>query len=143
MKKYKSRIGPELAIPLAASLGLIVYLAILNNLWLLLLVPLCIAAYFLYLYFATNYIIQNHNLQVKCGFLVNQTIDIEKITEIRNVIDFKSVPAFSIKKLLIKLHGAEEMAISPKHEQQFINNLLAINPEIKIKKSLSYNRRTS
>lgn len=132
MKKYNSRIGPELLIPVLLSLGLVSFLFIVNNEPWGLFIVIGIIGYYIYLYRTTGYSINNKKLKITCGFLTNEEVDISSITAIKKVIDIKSVPAFSLRRLLIEAPEVDELAISPQNENQFIEEILAINPKIKV-----------
>ena len=102
MKKYNSRIGFELLIPVLAALGVTSFLFITGNEPLGLLIVITVIAYFIYLYRTTSYLIGGNRLKVTCGFLVNEEVEISNITAIKKVVDMKSIPAFSLRRLLIE-----------------------------------------
>ena len=88
---------------------------------------------FLFIFFiskSTRYIIEENQLTIKCLFIVNNRIDISKIKKIEKTNSILSSPALSLDRIAIKFNKFDEVYISPKEKQSFVNNLLEINPEI-------------
>ena len=88
---------------------------------------------FLFIFFiskSTRYIIDENQLIIKCLFIVNNRIDISKIKKIEKTNSILSSPALSLDRIAIKFNKFDEVYISPKEKQSFVNNLLEINPEI-------------
>ena len=88
---------------------------------------------FLFIFFiskSTRYIIEENQLIVKCMFIVNNKIDISKIKKIEKTNSILSSPALSLDRIAIKFNKYDEVYISPKEKQSFVNDLLKINPEI-------------
>lgn len=81
----------------------------------------------------TNYTIESDHLTIKCGFLINKSINIRtirKISETNNVI---SSPATSIDRLEITYGKFGSILISPKLKMEFINEITALNPSVEVK----------
>ncbi|RKR05122.1 PH (Pleckstrin Homology) domain-containing protein [Flavobacterium sp. 90] len=86
-----------------------------------------------YLFYNTIYTVAKENLNIRFGFLVNNNIDIKTITQISETRSLVSSPAASIDRLEI-LHGKSgRILVSPKQKKDFIDSLLAINPDIVVK----------
>lgn len=88
---------------------------------------------FLFIFFisrSTRYIIEENQLVVKCMFIVNERIDISKIKKIEKTNSILSSPALSLDRIAIKYNKFDEVYISPKEKQAFVDELLKINPEI-------------
>jgi hypothetical protein len=79
---------------------------------------------------STRYIISENHLIVKCMFIVNDKIEISKIRKIEKTNSILSSPALSLDRIAIKFNKYDEVYISPKERQAFIDDLLKINPEI-------------
>ena len=79
---------------------------------------------------STRYIISENHLIVKCMFIVNDKIEISKIRKIEKTNSILSSPALSLDRIAIKFNKYDEVYISPKERQAFIDELLKINPEI-------------
>ena len=84
-----------------------------------------------YLFVTTNYTIYNQQtLIVKSGFLVNKKIDINSITKISKTNNPISSPALSLDRIEIFYNKYDSVIISPKNEQEFIQDLQKINSSI-------------
>lgn len=89
--------------------------------------------FFIYLYFTTHYTISSDNrLIIKCGFLINETIDISEISTIKKTNTILSAPAFSFDRLNISFGHYHSVVISPINKDIFLQKLLEINPNIEI-----------
>mgnify|MGYP000727505978 FL=1 len=81
----------------------------------------------------TNYKIKNSILIVK-GLFINETIPIHRIHSItpkkKLIPNFKSSTAKS--GLLLKYQTAYSIFITPKHQEEFIQELLNVNDNIKL-----------
>lgn len=84
-----------------------------------------------FIWFFTRYTIEGEKLIVKSGFM-KQTIDIQKITSLRNTKSIIAAPALSIQRLEINYHPYESTQISPKSRTLFVENLQKINPETQV-----------
>ena len=66
-------------------------------------------------------------------FIVNERIDISKIRKIEKTNSILSSPALSLDRIAIKFNKFDEVYISPKEKQAFVDELLNVNPDIEIK----------
>ena len=82
---------------------------------------------------STRYIITENLLIVKCMFIVNDRIEISKIRKIEKTNSILSSPALSLDRIAIKFNKFDEVYISPKEKQAFVEELLNVNPDIEIK----------
>jgi hypothetical protein len=89
-----------------------------------------IFAFIAHLFFKTEYTIDNDKLKIKCGFFSYKPIDIEKIKEISNTKSIICSPAPSFDRIVIKYGKFQEIIISPKDKQNFVNDLVKINSNI-------------
>lgn len=83
-----------------------------------------------------RYQIDSDILRVKM-FFMSHKIPIKNITKITKSRSILSAPAASIDRLKIHFNKYDYTLISPKNKQQFIADLLAVNPNIEVEKSLS------
>ena len=134
MKEFKSKIGPELLLPLLVLLSFLLYQALIDFNWGGVLITIAVAVFFVYLFLSTKYIIADTILEVKCGFMTDLLININDIKRVREVRDFFAAPATSINRLEIKYNEMESVAISPENKAAFIQELLKINPAIEVVK---------
>jgi len=80
----------------------------------------------------TQYIIKKNQLIVKSLWIVNQRIDVSKIRKIAKTNSILSSPALSLDRISIHYNKFDEVYISPLEKQDFINDLLEINPNIEL-----------
>lgn len=99
----------------------------------LLLLPLII--FMVSIYFRTHYRIHSVNgLTVTCGLLYKKTFDIQELQSLRPTSNPLSSPALSLKRLELRFRNKETVMISPVKQEEFIELLKSINPEIELKK---------
>jgi Bacterial PH domain len=132
MKIFKSKIdwwfGLILVYPIFLSIT-----AILKGEWIGLLGLVGVVGFILILSKTTQYIINENQLIVKSTWIVNERIDISKITKVEKSNSILSSPALSLDRLLVRYNKYDEVLISPKEKKEFIDELLKINPAIEIK----------
>ena len=132
MKIFKSKIdwwfGLILVYPIFLSVK-----AMLEGEWIGLLGLTGVVGFILILSKTTQYIINENQLVVKSTWIVNERIDISKITKVEKSNSILSSPALSLDRLLVRYNKYDEVLISPKEKIEFINELLKINPNIEIK----------
>ena len=131
MKIYKSKIdwwlGLVLIYPIYRSI-----VSIVEGEWLGYLgVVLCLL-FIVFISKSTRYIINENQLVVKCMFIVNDKIEISKIKRIEKTNSILSSPALSLDRMAIRYNKFDEVYISPKDKQAFVDDLLKINPEIDV-----------
>ena len=133
-KKYPSRLGLELILPIVIVFVTIIVLAAFDEQRWVALSIICPVAFFIAQTFLnTYYIIQNENLIVKSGFIYHQEINIKSITKIESTKSVVSAPATSLDRIEISFNKFDQVIISPKNKQAFIAHLVEINPDIKLK----------
>lgn len=133
MQTFSSKIGLELAIPLTALLGGLSLLMIYEKAWSGLIIILLVVAFIIHLFTTTYYQIDGQVLKVRAGFLVNQSIAIERITKIAETRNPLSSPANSLDRLEIAYNRYDSVLVSPKDKKGFIAALTVINPAIEVK----------
>jgi len=131
MKIYKSKIdwwlGLVLVYPIFRSI-----VSIIEGEWIGYLgIVLCLL-FIAFISKSTRYIITENQLIVKCMFIVNDKIEISKIRKIEKTNSILSSPALSLDRIAIKFNKYDEVYISPKERQDFLNDLLQINPNIEV-----------
>lgn len=103
-------------------------------------ISIIILVFFVYTYFNTFYTFRNNNLLIKNSFILNQTIDIQQIKKIVKSNSWEKAPALSMDRIEIKYNEKptvrynfyDSVIISPENKEEFIKNLLEINPEIEV-----------
>ena len=73
---------------------------------------------------------EDNKLTIKVGILHITEIDIKKITRIEKSRSLLSAPAASIDRIRIYYNNSDEVIISPKNKELFLETLKGINPEI-------------
>jgi len=74
----------------------------------------------------TRYIITENQLIIKSTWIVNEKIDISKITKIEKSNSVLSSPALSLDRIRIRYNKFDEVLISPKEKKEFINEVLKL-----------------
>ncbi len=131
MKIYKSKIDWWLGLPLVYPIFRSLQ-AILEGDWLGYFGVLIIVALLLFVSKTTRYVISENQLTVKCMWIVNDRIDIDKIRKIEKTNSILSSPALSLDRIAVKFNKYDEIYISPKEKQAFLDSLLQINPQIDV-----------
>ncbi len=133
-KVYKSKIGIELVIPLILIFGTVLFLFVSEKRsWIGVAIILPVIFFVIHIFATTNYTINGNSLIVKSGFIFNKTIDINTIKKISETNNPISSPAASIDRLELLYGKYESVLISPKQKQDFINNILLLNPNVEVK----------
>ena len=85
------------------------------------------------MFITTNYTIDGNSLIIKCGFLLNKTIDIKGIKKITETNNPLSAPAISLDRLEISYGTYDSILISPKQKKEFIETIVSLNPQVEIR----------
>lgn len=132
-KVYKSKIGLEIAIPLALIIGSTwIAVSLEEPHWRGTVILMPVVFFIVYMFSNTHYTITREHLIVRGGFLVHLKIDVARITKIRETYNPLSSPANSLDRLAITYNGNSSVLISPKDKPGFITDLLALNPKIEM-----------
>lgn len=131
MKVFKSKIDYWWGIPLVYPIFMSVT-SIVEGEWLGWLLLVGIVLFIWLISWSTRYIIDGNQLIVKCLFVVNDTIEITKIRKIEKTNSVLSSPALSLDRIAIRYNKFDEVYLSPKERQLFIDELVAIHPEIEV-----------
>jgi membrane protein YdbS with pleckstrin-like domain len=131
---YYSKIGYVFFLPLLiGAFGISAFLFNDTHAWVGILILMFVAVLLLYMFLSIRYTIDNSHLKIKGGFYYDKTIPIQKIRSIRETNNPLSAPAASMDRLEIKYNKYDTVLISPKEKQNFIDELLSVNPEIEVK----------
>lgn len=89
---------------------------------------------FVWMLRTTRYIIRDNDnvLVIKSCFLSYGTWRIADIESIHPTHNPLSAPAASLDRLEIRFIGRRSVLVSPRRKEEFINHLLALNPNIKL-----------
>jgi len=133
MKTYPSKIGIGLVIFIGVTILLSSIFMVLHRVWSGLAVNLLVLAFITYIFKNTYYSIDETTLQVKCGFLINKSIAISSIYEIRESRNPISAPATSLDRLEIFYNSGNSVLVSPREKMEFVDHLTKLNGQIKFK----------
>ena len=134
MKKvYKSKIGFEIIIPILIILAF-GFKNIINEPKVAPIILLIfVLAFITYMLTSIKYTVENQNLNIKAGFLINQNINIMNIESIKKSKNILSSPVASLDRIEIIENNKNSILISPKNKIDFIEELKKINPQIDVK----------
>ena len=132
MTVYKSKIGLELIIPLVLLLGTEAFIMIYKQLLGGLFIVLLVAAFISYVFRSIYYVINNGSLEIHGSSLFYAAIDIASIKSVAETNNILGSPAASIDRLKIEYSKYDSVMISPRDKPRFINELVEINPAIKL-----------
>lgn len=82
-------------------------------------------------FFGIRYEIEGHRLRVVSIFFLHKDYDIRSFRSIRHTHSMLSAPAASLDRLEITMQKGT-LVISPKRAEVFVQDLLAVHPELQI-----------
>lgn len=129
MKIYKSKIDWWLIILILVVFGYPIVDGILSKDYVLSLVFGLILIVFFFLSKTIQYKIDGENLVIW-----KTKIDIKTIRKVYRTNNPLSSPALSLDRIAIVYNKFDEVLLSPKEREEFINELLKINPNIEVKR---------
>jgi len=129
---YKSKIGLELVLPITAILVVVSIFMVNGGAWPGLIVNFVVAAFVAHMIFTTYYVLSDKELVIRCGFLINQTIQVDTIKRIAETRNPLSSPATSLDRIEIFYERFNSVMISPKKKDEFISHLTKLNPDIDV-----------
>lgn len=101
--------------------------------WIEISVIALLLAFIIYMMLSTRYVIEADSLYIKCGFFMNEKVNIMDITKIVPTHSFLSAPAASLDRIALYLKSQRTpVIISPRKKAEFINALQLINKDISI-----------
>ncbi|QHV96661.1 PH domain-containing protein [Spirosoma endbachense] len=133
MKTYISKVGLELAIPLAGLFVGLGSLMVYKGLWAGVGIILVVSLLILHLFMTTRYKLDKNTLNIQSGFFFHKEIpiaSIKKIIETRNPI---SSPALSLDRIELVYNRFDSVLLSPEDKMDFIADLLHQNPDIEVR----------
>lgn len=103
----------------------------LNNSMIVFIVALVLLyGFILHMFFNTTYRIVKEKLYIKCGVFRYKPVDISTMKKISKSSNIISSPAASFDRIEITYGAFDELIISPKNKNEFVEELLKINPAI-------------
>ncbi|WP_080059231.1 PH domain-containing protein [Spirosoma aerolatum] len=132
MKTYPSKVGLELAIPLA---GLFVGLGSLmayKGLWAGVGIILVVSLLILHLFMTTRYKLDKNTLNIQSDFFFHKQVPVASIKKIIETRSPLSSPALSLDRLEVVYNRFDSVLISPTDKMSFIAELLHQKPDIEV-----------
>jgi hypothetical protein len=135
-KKYKSKNGflfPTVIILVLTLIFKVTYLS--DGKLLGPIIIICMIAFIAPMFLRTYYIITDDNkLKIVSGYFYNKTIELVDIVRISDAKgDGANGPALSMDRIEIKYGIDKTVLLSPENKDDFIEEMLKINPNIEIK----------
>jgi Bacterial PH domain len=132
MKRFYSKIGMEVVVPIGLIIGFTSAIMIAQKAWAGLAINLLVILFIVHLITTTFYQLEGKSLRIKSGFIINKLIMIDSIRKIQKSNSLFSSPAASLDRLEIFYNKYDSILISPKDKQKFLAELQKINPTIEI-----------
>jgi hypothetical protein len=133
MTVYKSKQSPGLIIPVALIIGAVSVLLLQSEQsWTGFLIMLPVIAFIVHMFLATKYTIAGTLLNIRCGLMYHKQIDINTVRKIAETNNPLSAPAPSLDRLEISFGNYESVMISPRQKNEFISEMIAVNPNIEV-----------
>ncbi|MBN8652284.1 MAG: PH domain-containing protein [Cytophagales bacterium] len=132
MKRFYSKIGLEVVIPIGVILGVTGTMMVIQKAWPGIAILLITLLFIVHLITTTFYQIEGGKLRIKSGFIINKLIAIDSIRKIQKSNSLFSSPAASLDRLEVFYNKYDSVLISPKYKQEFLAELRKINPTIEI-----------
>ena len=130
--EFKSKVDLWLAAVLWGSVAICFFPVFLEDgLIIGLVIGIPMAIFVLLLWINTKYSIRDEHIVIK-GVLKDNLVPISSITSINSTRNPSSAPALSLDRLEINYGNFDFLLISPLEKERFVEELLKINPQIKI-----------
>lgn len=133
MKKFKSKLGLELMIPIFGILLFALFSLIIAKAWVGIIIISLTIVFVIHLLFTTEYIISGENLNIKSCFIVNENININSIRKLTETNNLQKSPANSLDRIEILYNKFDIILVSPKDKTEFIESLTELNNNIEVK----------
>lgn len=132
MKTHQSKIDKIYWVILLFFVVMAVYGIIIQE-WLMAIISTISSAYFCLIFFTMRYVIDDEYLLIRTKFFPSQKVALQNIRKIEESNSILAAPAFSFDRLEIFYTKYDSILVSPENKEQFIADLLNVNPEIEIK----------
>ncbi|WP_289665850.1 PH domain-containing protein [Flavobacterium panacagri] len=132
MEKFKSKIDLWLALLLIVIFGLALMQFAYDKNWIGFSFIFCVSSFIVHMFATTFYTIERDKLRIKCGFLIDFSIEIKNVKKISETFNVLSSPALSLDRLEILYGKYDTILISPKDKKRFIAAIKRINSEVEI-----------
>lgn len=130
MTRYASGISYGIFVPIGLVFVGAIILTAITGPWFALLIPVAIAIFLVLMLLKTYYEIDGKILRIHGGLFFRQEIRVTDILSIKETNNPLSSPALSLDRLEIRYGKYKWVLISPKKKDEFIQELLVLNPSI-------------
>lgn len=128
---YKTKASRIIKLLFTIVLILFLLIALMEKSLALFTVIIVVSAVIIYIFNHTYYTIYENTLTIKSGFIFNESLKIDSIKKVtRKRKNLLSGPGFSVNRLIIEYNEHDCVIISPCLQQEFLNHLKRINPDI-------------
>lgn len=132
MKTHQSKIDKIYWLILLFFVVMAVYGIIIQE-WLMAIISTISSAYFCLIFFTMRYVIDDEYLLIRTKFFPSQKVALQDIRKIEESNSILAAPAFSFDRLEILYNKYDSILVSPEDKEQFIADLLNVNPDIEVK----------
>jgi len=132
MKTHQSKIDKIYWVILLFFVVMAVYGIIIQE-WLMAIICTISSAYFCLIFFTMRYVIDDEYLLIRTKFFPSQKVALQDIRKIEESNSILAAPAFSFDRLEILYNKYDSILVSPENKEQFIADLLNVNPDIEVK----------
>lgn len=133
MSTYKSKVDVWLVVLIFAPAVYLLYTSLNSAEYGAVIILLLSVLFVAYLFLTTEYKITQTALNIKAGFIVDKNIAISEIKSVQKTNNMLSSPALSLDRLEIKYGNKFDfILISPVRKEEFVKELLSVNPDIQV-----------
>lgn len=131
---YPTKVSVTLVLIISLIMVCILVPYAINSLWIPFTIILILHFLFLYMLANIKYVITESQLIIdqSLGKWGKEVIDISTIRSIEPTHTILSAPASSLDRLRISYNKYDDVVISPRKKEEFIQHLLSINPQIEL-----------
>lgn len=79
---------------------------------------------------------ESKTLKIKVCGLPSGSVDLTQVREIRKSHSILSSPAASLSRICLDVKGGPDVLVSPRYQQDFLEEIKKINPDVKIDERL-------
>ena len=130
MTVYRSKIGPEIAVPVSIVMIGVAAVFVMNEQWGGLLMIAAVSAFIAVILTGIRYRIDGEALRITCGPFYRLEIPVHSIARITRTRNPISSPAASLDRWEVRYGKGESVLISPDQPDAFLHQLKSINPAI-------------
>ncbi len=138
MKVYPSRISVSMTCFVTLMMGYTGYMVFLSGEIIPTIIVAVIFLFVLSILFTVRYYIdpETKTLKIKVCGIPSGTIDLTEVKRIYKSRSIMSAPAASLKRICLDIKAGPDVLLSPRYQQDFLEEIKKINPEIDIEKQL-------